>query len=103
MSNGQGPQPNGKSFAIFVSLSIIRHTVFVMVIYFLGKKPQNGGGVGRTLMPSKGNSQFCPSCISLLMCMACNLMSFSGVGHAMGAQNGYRGYPTKGLGEGSDL
>ncbi|KAM9336645.1 calymmin [Symphorus nematophorus] len=50
--NGQGPQPNGR-------------------------KPQNGGGVGRMLMPSKG------------------------VGQTMGAQNGYGGYPTKGLGYGA--
>ncbi|XP_045925483.1 calymmin isoform X4 [Micropterus dolomieu] len=52
VSNGHGPQPNGK-------------------------KPQNGGGIGRMLMPSKG------------------------VGQAMGAQNGYGGYPTKGIGYGA--
>ncbi|XP_039645061.1 glycine-rich cell wall structural protein 2-like [Perca fluviatilis] len=42
---------------------------------FLGKKPLNGGR--RMLMPSKG------------------------VGQALGAQNGYGGYPTKGLGYGA--
>eukprot|EP00064_Thunnus_orientalis_P007330 superscaffoldBa00000806_g7350 len=41
------------------------------------KKPQNGGGVGRMLIPSKG------------------------VGPVMGAQNGYGGYPTKGVGYGA--
>ncbi|XP_058476523.1 calymmin isoform X2 [Solea solea] len=51
VSTGQGPQPNGH-------------------------KPQNGGGLGRMLMPSKG------------------------VGHTMGPQNGYGGYPSKGTGYG---
>nr|XP_043869137.1 calymmin isoform X4 [Solea senegalensis] len=50
-STGQGPRPNGHN-------------------------PQNGGGVGRMLMPSKG------------------------VGHTMGPQNGYGGYPSKGTGYG---
>ncbi|TKS89845.1 Protein PAT1 -like protein 2 PAT1-like protein 2 [Collichthys lucidus] len=52
VANGHGPQPNGG-------------------------RPQNGGGIGRMLMPSKG------------------------VGQAMGAQNGYGGYPTKGVGYGA--
>ncbi|XP_035770211.1 calymmin [Neolamprologus brichardi] len=47
--NGQLPQPNGRT-------------------------PQDGGGVGAVLMPSKG------------------------VGRAMGARTGYAGYPTKGVG-----
>lgn len=69
----------------------------VMAI-FLGK---NGGGVGRMLMPSKGKLQdISPDMNPPVPENTPSLiMSFQGVGQAMGAQNGYGGYPTKGRGK----
>lgn len=93
-TNGQGPQPNGKSTKLVLFVPSKKHEnpsffswltlLLIVVIFFFffshsGKKPQNGGGIGRMLMPSKGNWSECTCFFPLLWQCHVKLFSFSQV------------------------
>ena len=74
VQNGQGPQHHGNPITIQTLSVFMKHkTHYICVIStqakafdhsclmvtFLGRRPQNGGGVGRMLMPSKGQLKAC--------------------------------------------